>query len=87
MESIFILRFAKNQCLIYHDTVVKKTNIQRHYNAKHRKKFNKKFPPRSQAKKWKVESLRMLIMSQTATFQNLTSLEERATEASLCVSK
>ena len=89
MEFIFILRFAKPQCLICHDTVavIKTTNIQRHHNAKHREKFDEKFAPVSQARKEKVKSLRMAIMSQTAMLQNLTLLEKRDTEASLCVSK
>lgn len=89
MEFLFILRYAKPQCLICHDTVavIKKTNIQRHYNAKHREKFDQMFPPGSQARKEKVESLRMAIMSETAMLQNFTSLEKRATEASLRVSK
>ena len=53
MEYIFMLRFAKPQCLICHDTVavINKTNIQRHYNAKHREKFAERFLPGSQARR------------------------------------
>ena len=81
MEFFFILRFAKPQCLICHDTVavIKKT--------KHRVKFEEKFPLGSQARKDKVESLRMANVSQIAMLQNLTSLQKRTTEASLHVSK
>ena len=52
-----------------------------------REKFDEMFPPDSQARKEKVESLRMAIMSETAVLQKFTSLFKRATEASLRVSK
>ena len=92
MEFLLILGYSKPQCLICHDTVavIKKSNIQRHYNTKqckHRENFDEMFPPDSQARKEKVESLRMAIMSETAVLQKFTSLFKRATEASLRVSK
>ena len=57
MEFFFILRFAKPQCLICHDTVavIKITNIQRHYNTKDRAKYNKKFHQALKQKKRKLK--------------------------------
>ena len=88
-DFLFIMHYAKPQCLICHETVaiVKKSNIQRHFTTKHAESFNRAFPVGTTTRNEKMESLKTALMSQAAMMVSLTSMEKRTTEASLIVSK
>lgn len=88
LEYIFILKGDKPLCLICKDTVavIKKSNIKRHFEAKHSENFNRRFPYGSDSRAEKIESLKAELHEQRNIMQRFTSIQRRTTEASLHVS-
>ena len=87
-EYLFILKADKPMCLICRDTVaaIKKNNVRRHVDAKHGRDFNQMFPPDSERRKAKIEALIAELDGQRDLMDRFTSVQIRATKASLHVS-
>nr|XP_054771475.1 SCAN domain-containing protein 3-like [Lytechinus pictus] len=78
----------KPTCLICGGTiaVIKRYDIQRHYNTKHKDTFEKKYPPGSEERKKRMEHLAKSHAKSVAVFSRGGTAQEKAAEVSLRVS-
>lgn len=79
---------VKPTCLICGATVamVKKHDIQRHYNTKHKTNLEQNYPPGSEARKKKLETLMTSYEGSVRLLVRSATLQEKTTEVSLRVS-
>ncbi|XP_054767064.2 SCAN domain-containing protein 3-like [Lytechinus pictus] len=91
IDFFFILPDGQNMkptCLICGGTiaVIKRYDIQRHYNTKHKDTFEKKYPPGSEERKKRMEHLAKSHAKSVAVFSRGGTAQEKAAEVSLRVS-
>uniref|UniRef100_A0A8C4T636 HAT C-terminal dimerisation domain-containing protein n=1 Tax=Erpetoichthys calabaricus TaxID=27687 RepID=A0A8C4T636_ERPCA len=76
---------ARPMCIIYQETVsvIKSSNVKRHFETKHAEYYNANYPPKSELRSHKIDALKSSLVASSSLMTKATTTQSNVTEASL----